>query len=308
MQTARIIEKLILGTVQLGIPYGINNTIGQPNRVEAISILNAAYEQGIRLIDTAQGYGVAESVIGQYHAMYPQQVFSVITKFHVQQHDTPTSILEQSSKSLDTLRIDSFECYQFHRAEDALVDSSIRDTIFQLRQQRVTKKIGVSIYTNEEFEAVLDIPEVDVIQIPFNVLDNNARKGHLIQKAKQRSKQVHARSIYLQGVLFMLPELLPVHLKSLASVLRELQGIADIVNISVAELSMRYAFHQPDIEGVLFGAESMMQVAENCSIAKTLPLPLHICESVENMKVSDIRVLNPSLWSLLAHEQMASQQ
>ena len=59
-------NKIILGTVQLGIPYGINNSLGKPSEEDAFQILDYAFNKDIRTLDSADGYGDALSVIGHY--------------------------------------------------------------------------------------------------------------------------------------------------------------------------------------------------------------------------------------------------
>ena len=60
-------NKLILGTVQFGLKYGINNTIGKPKKNEVLNLLKFAYNSGIRVLDTAEAYGNAHQLIGNYH-------------------------------------------------------------------------------------------------------------------------------------------------------------------------------------------------------------------------------------------------
>ena len=74
------IEKLILGTVQFGLPYGINNQTGQLSKESVFKILNLAYENGITLLDTAGAYGQAEKILGEYFSLYKAKSFKVITK------------------------------------------------------------------------------------------------------------------------------------------------------------------------------------------------------------------------------------
>ena len=59
-----MLNKLCLGTVQLGLKYGINNQIGrQPTNKEAFSILKAAIDYGIEYFDTSSSYGDAENLL-----------------------------------------------------------------------------------------------------------------------------------------------------------------------------------------------------------------------------------------------------
>ena len=99
-----MIDKLILGTVQLGIPYGINNTIGKPDLSQVKAILNLAKEKGIQTLDTAKAYGNASELIGNYQKEF-NFFFKVISKFHI-----GNSKLEENCISeLKALNIKQFE-------------------------------------------------------------------------------------------------------------------------------------------------------------------------------------------------------
>ena len=43
-------NRLVLGTAQLGMPYGIANRSGQPDASQARAIVEAAWEAGIRTL------------------------------------------------------------------------------------------------------------------------------------------------------------------------------------------------------------------------------------------------------------------
>ena len=66
-------SKILLGTAQLGLNYGINNKDGKPSVESSIEILSAAYDNNIRFLDTAEAYGDAHEVIGNFHKQYPQK-------------------------------------------------------------------------------------------------------------------------------------------------------------------------------------------------------------------------------------------
>src|SRR5687768_14232655 len=95
------LDKIILGTVQLGLDYGINNSTGKPDSKEAFKILELAYKNGICTLDTANAYGNAEEIIGDYHKTNPK--FKVNTKFHA---DTGFNFEENLSATLQRLNID----------------------------------------------------------------------------------------------------------------------------------------------------------------------------------------------------------
>ena len=63
-----MISKLILGTVQFGLNYGIANSEGKPDLNKVRAILRCAADHGIRILDTAAAYGDSETVIGTVFA------------------------------------------------------------------------------------------------------------------------------------------------------------------------------------------------------------------------------------------------
>ena len=79
-----------LGTVQLGMPYGISNRSGQPSREIARQMLDTAYDLGVRALDTASDYGTSEEILGNERA--PDK-FHITSKFSIGKR-SPRSILQ----------------------------------------------------------------------------------------------------------------------------------------------------------------------------------------------------------------------
>src|SRR6056297_432337 len=59
-------QKLCLGTAEFGLDYGVANKYGKPSLEKAFEMLDFAFERGIHFFDTAQAYGNAEEVLGEY--------------------------------------------------------------------------------------------------------------------------------------------------------------------------------------------------------------------------------------------------
>ena len=110
-------NKLILGTVQFGLNYGINNSIGKPNQATVNQLLDTAFNNNIRFLDTAEAYGNSQEVIGQYHDQSNNK-FKVITKFSSARTDLPLTLKDRIKANIETLCIDSLYCYMFHNYED----------------------------------------------------------------------------------------------------------------------------------------------------------------------------------------------
>lgn len=285
-------NKLILGTVQLGLDYGINNNSGKPSQDDAYNILDVAYKSGIRCLDTATAYGNSEEIIGAFHENSKQN-FSVFTKFHVAENSDISSLL---TSSLNKLSVNVIDVLFFHSYQDFKANPKMLSELTNEVDKGNIKKIGVSVYTNKEVEDLLNYPEVEVVQVPFNLLDNEGRRGEVFSKAKRQGKEIHTRSAFLQGVFFKDVVNMPNYLLPLRKALKEIQHIAIQSNLRIASLALNYALSKPYIDRVLFGVENVRQLKSNL-IATKDTLPSEIEEAIDAISVDEPRLLNPALWS-----------
>lgn len=284
-------DKLILGTVQMGLPYGINNQTGKPNQAQAFEILQTAHEQNISILDTADAYGNSSNIIGAYHQKSNTR-FQVNTKFHF---SSETSLQSQIDNSLSKLSVDSINAYFFHRFQDFINHPSIIDDLQSLKSQKKIKKIGISIYTNDELEKAISSQSIDVIQLPFNLLDNFSQRGCLLKLAKQKNKEIQARSVFLQGFFFKAPKDLPPLLTPLKPYLQKIHDIAKSYQISLHSLALNYAIHTSEIDYVLFGVETMAQLQSNVR-SITSSFSLELFQEINKIKVEETDLLNPVNW------------
>ena len=105
-------SKLILGTVQFGLKYGINNTIGKLTNDEVLSLLKVAYNSGITVLDTAEAYGNAHQLIGNYHNKQDNSKFEIITKFP---HDINHNLIKSKVfEYLDLMKVNTLDVMMFH--------------------------------------------------------------------------------------------------------------------------------------------------------------------------------------------------
>jgi aryl-alcohol dehydrogenase-like predicted oxidoreductase len=160
----------------------------------------------------------------------------------------------------------------------------------------LSRKVGVSVYTPEEFEKALDIDAIGAIQVPMNVVDQRITDNHLNQ-AGSLGKQVFARSIFLQGVLLAEPDSLPPVLSELAPVLSRLRGIASDLGMTVMELLIASVRDRSGLSGLVIGAESTSQLNEIASACGTPILEELLSDSLRDLRVDNIALLDPRKWS-----------
>lgn len=289
-------NKLILGTVQFGLNYGINNTSGKPDKERVYAILDEAFKNGIRLLDSAEAYGDAHEVIGLYHAL-SQNKFDLITKYSSSRRDLPENLITRVKFDIQTLNCSSLYAYMFHSFSDFKNYFQIfKADIAQLKKEGLIQKMGVSVYTNNELEELLNFEEVELVQLPFNLLDNNYQRAALIRKAKIKGMEVHTRSAFLQGLFFKKQEELPLKLQKLISYLNVLNSIAGKNQIAITDLALNYALQQPNIDHVLIGVDTLEQLKNNLSSLGKF-IPASVLAQVDELKVHEVELLNPSNWN-----------
>lgn len=288
-------NKLIIGTAQFGMAYGINNAMGQPNATAIYEMLDLALANGVQTLDSAEAYGNAHTHIGAYHERSNNK-FKVITKFSATRNDLPKDIYNRVVTNIAQLHVNELEAYMFHSYNDykAYMQHYLQ-AFTQLKDERKIKHLGVSVYTNSEFEAVLSDVNIDLIQLPFNVFDNNTRRGELIAKAKELGKIIHTRSVFLQGLFFMTEEKLPGKLRVMAPALQDLRSLATKLNCSLESLCLQYVCSQSNIDGVLLGIDSTEQLMANIKALKN-SLSASVFNQVEHITISHPELLNPTSW------------
>ena len=286
-------NKLILGTVQFGIDYGINNLKGKPTSRDVEDILNYAFNNRITILDTAEAYGDSQERIGEYHRKANHK-FKIITKFSSLREDLPNNIIDRVKHNLNTLNVESLYCYMFHNFNDfELFFQRFKDELLILKKEGLIKKIGVSLHSNEEIDSVLNFKDVDIIQLPFNLLDNSNQREKTLLKAKRLGVEIHTRSVFLQGLFFKEPNELTGNLIELKEPLKIIGDLApkELMN----DLALNYVYSKPYIKGVLLGVDSVIQLKSNIKCIEENNVQ-NLISKVDQINVKEKIMLNPSNW------------
>lgn len=249
---------LCLGTVQLGLQYGIANTIGQPSSEESNKILAAVTEKGINCFDTAIAYGNSEQILGDFFR-YSGDKFYVITKISSQELCSDPTALENSRQRLNLDRIFAVLLHDSILLDNGLEFSIKADWI----KEKYADFVGVSIYTDEEFSKAVLNPLVDIIQIPFNLFDQRAISLGWIEKAKANNKLLFIRSIFLQGLLLLDPKTAETKVPGSGVLLTQLDAVADELALTRGELALSFVVNAAPEAIIIFGSETRDQALQN---------------------------------------------
>jgi uncharacterized protein len=289
-------SKLILGTVQLGLNYGVNNNFGKPSKEKAFDILNSAYDEGIRTLDTAEAYGNSQEVIGSFMKDNKQKKFNIITKLKAENTLTKGELVDHIFSNCKILNIESLEGYMFHNYNSFKKSIFLYEEILKAKNKGIILNSGISLYNNQEIEDIIDNYDgFDFIQIPFNLFDNELKRKSIIEKARLKGIKVHTRSCFLQGLFFKKIEDLKGVLKKSAPYLREINSIAKETDFQVGNLALCYCLSKPYIDKVLIGVDSVEQLKKNINWSQN-KIDNIVLKKIDNIRVYENEILNPSLW------------
>jgi aryl-alcohol dehydrogenase-like predicted oxidoreductase len=281
--------KLALGTVQFGLPYGINNQNGIPDDTTMSGILDLAYNSGIRLLDTAVAYGNSEERI----AALSKSEFNVVSKFSEVQNRIEFEVsLKASLKKLNTQYLYG---YIAHNADNIIQFPGIWEEMVRSRDElEAVKKIGCSLYTTKQLEDLLNMGFVpDLVQLPYSLLDRKFE--NYLTELKKMNVEIHIRSVFLQGLYFMNPDQLPFKLQPLKNTLAYLHSLCQRFETSICCLALNYVYKNPNVDFVVIGIDSSIQLAQNLNIVNE-DLDPDLMNLVNDISVSNPELLHPGNW------------
>jgi aryl-alcohol dehydrogenase-like predicted oxidoreductase len=281
--------KLALGTVQWGMPYGVLQH-DQPACEDIAEILSQADKARVSLLDTAPDYGNSERVLGR---LSEAKSFRLITKV------PPLKTREQArtifEKSLVNLNVNSLYGLLLHRGQDLLGQSG--EALFawlqSLKAEGRVKKIGVSVYTGEEVDAIFSRYALDLVQLPLNAFDQRLVKGGQLARLQEQGVEIHARSVFLQGVL--LSPQLPQPLQIFESHLDYWRAQVKACGCTPLEMALSFVRSQPMVDKIVCGVHS---VAQFKALLEAFSKPI-VKTDYEAFSLSDTRLLNPANWPLV---------
>lgn len=290
----RRISALTLGTVQLGLAYGIANRGGKPSEETAFAILDAAVAGGVNAFDTAAGYGDAEEVLGRYfasrRAMLPDPFLVTKCKLDPALGSDRAAIEKQLcssvEQSLTRLGIKRIPLLMLHNAQDmSQYGPVVPDTLRRLRDDGLIETAGVSVYHGREAEEMLRHDIYGAIQAPMNVFDLRLSRSGILPRLREAGKSVFVRSVFLQGFFFVDPARLPERYAPATGHLRPLRELAERQGISVAQLALSCIRDLPGITSLVLGAETPQQVSENIGLLEGPGLTPEAAAELEALSV-----------------------
>lgn len=297
--SSQVSSSLVLGTAQLGLPYGVANKTGQPNHAMVLEIIRIAWENGIREFDTAQDYGISEDVLGSALSTFGiSKEVKVISKIDPELEHRDIKVMTGAlDKSLEKLHVSSLFGLMLHK-EELLYQwqNGLRDILRTFVASGKVRHLGVSVYSPDKALEALRVKEIDIIQVPSNMLDRRFEKAGVFKLAAEKNKQIYIRSVFLQGLILMDSKELPNNMSFARPVIEKIDTLSNRLNLTKHELALGYLKASLPDAKLVIGVDTPEQIMENIKSWKRGPaanlIPL-VCEYFDQL---DEKILNPTLW------------
>lgn len=296
-------NRLVLGTAQLSFNYGIIDKKGKPSKKEAFSIMKYAVENGISYFDTAYNYGDSEIIIGKFLNIYKvyKNKINIITKMAPQKKEklNEKNINNAFFESLHRLWQESIYCYMIHDFNDIKNNCDlINKSFLKLKIDGYIKKIGVSVYDKNHIKFLLKNFDFDLIQVPISIFDQRLLKDNILFKLKNKTIDIYARSIFLQGLIFFNKNNIPLKLEEAKRYIERLNDISFKYNFSKEEIALLFINFINEIDKIIVGVEKIEQLKKNIEALNRAKEFAEIKTAInfKNLFIKNKKIIDPREW------------
>lgn len=287
-------NRLALGTAQFGLPYGIASHAGQVSRGAAAEILTYARAMGLDTLDTAIAYGESEQRLGEI-GVGGWRVVSKLPPVPDGCADVAEYVHSSTANSLARLKLPRLRGMLLHRSHQLLGarGEALYRALLALKEEGKVEKIGVSIYSTDELDALWPHFRFDLIQAPFSILDRRLITTGWLAKLQQAGVEVHARSVFLQGLLLRQADDRPAFFSRWQPLWNQWHAWLRDHSLTPLQACLGFALNQREIDRVVIGVKSLGQFKEilaSSDVSGLVP--------PDAVMSDDLSLINPSLWPL----------
>tara|TARA_B100002019_G_scaffold266364_1_gene256601 strand:+ start:572 stop:1429 length:858 start_codon:yes stop_codon:yes gene_type:complete len=283
--------KIIIGTAQFGMRYGLLNK-SAVSQSEIKKILQLSKNKNIKTIDTAISYGRSEFKLGEANV----SKFKIISKLPSlinADNNIQDWVIKNIENSLKKLKIKSLEGLLFHDSKDFKSPkvSAALDALQYLKKIKKIKKIGVSIYCPTELSAINRKFMPDLVQAPFSIIDRRLENSGWLNWLKENDVEIHARSIFLQGLLLLDANHRPKKFLKYKKFWKEWDSWLLRRNLSPLQACIGFCNSNRLIDKFVIGIDNYKNLKEIISQSK-----FKIKDIPESLSQKDKEFINPSSW------------
>lgn len=287
--------KLALGTAQIGLPYGITNHHGQIDIDEARRIIFTARDNDIDMLDTAINYGDSQERLGEIGV----SEFKIISKLpSISSNSNVTNWVNNNiHKSLKKLMASSLYGLLLHRPKELLGRNGkeLWASLEMLKNEGFIQKLGISIYSPNELEKIVEVYDIDIVQAPFNIFDRRMEVSGWFQRLHDMDIEIHVRSIFLQGLLLMPVNQVPKKFNRWMNYFNLWHAFLEKNNLSPQSACISFIRSKPIIDRIVIGVDKSSQLVE---LLSDFNGTRNEQVSVPDLSCNDEDFINPVNWNM----------
>jgi hypothetical protein len=291
-----MIGKLCIGCAKFGINYGINKPKKKVlafNEVE--KIVRYAFRNGIKMFDVASDYGDSEKKLGKISKKFNLNL-NIISKlpYKIKKSEN-ISVWFNNSLNNSLKMLNKKKLYGLHVHNPSFLIGKEKnffyEKLLEARALGKISKIGVSIYKERELEQIMSNFKIDIVQIPVNLFDRRFEKKGYLKYLKNMGVEIHARSIFLKGLLLTNRSQRPNFFKVWEKLFLKLDKWKMIHKTNLVKICLDYVNSLKEVDRIIIGCSDPKNID---IVLKNLKKPLK--SIFPDPKVKDERLLLPYNW------------
>lgn len=265
-----LVSKLGLGAAQFGLD-GPAPARGRSAHAEVREMLALAARSGVGILDTGAASGHAEGLLGQ--ALPRPSPFRITIKAPRGDRG-PDHGEAQIRVCLARLRLETADTIMVQSAGDLFSPAGLAmwDRLGELRDSGLCRRIGVSAYASDDPAGLARRFRPDVIQAPASLLDQRLLTDGSLAAVKDLGIEVHLRSIFLNGLLFLPPDRIPSEIRGASARLSRARRMIAEGRSDPLQAALGFALSRPEADAVIVGAGTCAELAAVLAAAAS-PLP-----------------------------------
>jgi aryl-alcohol dehydrogenase-like predicted oxidoreductase len=263
------LSKLGLASGQFGLEQPPGGR-GRPREAEAREILSIAGRSGLGVLEVGRHSTAGETSLAQALPR-PNPFRLTVTTIRP---DRGADLVETEVRAqLARLGVDRVDAILAPSATDLFspLGPQLWDRLRALRDAGLCKKIGVSVYASDDPIGIARRFKPDLIQAPASLLDQRLLLDGTLSSLVDLGIEVHLRSIFLNGVLFLPPDRAPSHLKAAAGRISRARRLIAEGRSDPLQAALGFALSRPEASAVLVGVSSASEMSAVVAAAMSPP-------------------------------------
>ena len=254
--------------------------------------MDVAAKAGVRLLDVAGRSVQAERELGAL-LLSPDSFRVCISTIRP---DRGPDIVEAEARAcLARLGVAQADCILVPSVAELLGPhgAALWDRLKALRDEGLTRKIGVSVFASDDPLGIARRFRPDVVQAPASLLDQRLINDGTLAAIAGLGMEVHLRSIFLNGLLLLPPDRAPSHLRAAAARISRARRMIAEGRSDPLQAALGFALSRPEASAVLVGAASAAEFNAIVAAAASPPPDL----DWDDMAIDDPEALDPGAWA-----------